>query len=41
MGLRERKRLATRQALGIAAMRLAIQHGLDGVRVEDIADAVL
>jgi len=40
MGLRERKRLATRQALGIAAMRLAIRHGLDGVRVEDIAEAV-
>jgi AcrR family transcriptional regulator len=36
-GLRERKKAATRRALGIAAMRLAVRHGLDNVLVEDIA----
>jgi AcrR family transcriptional regulator len=39
-GLRERKKVATRQALGYAAMRLAVDKGLDNVLVEDIADAV-
>ena len=39
-GLRERKKLATRQALGAAAMKLAIERGLDNVLVEDIAAAV-
>ncbi|TDW17781.1 TetR/AcrR family transcriptional regulator [Kribbella kalugense] len=38
-GLRERKKFATRQALGIAAMRLAIERGLENVLVEDIAAA--
>ena len=36
-GLRERKKAATRRSLGIAAMRLAVQRGLDNVLVEDIA----
>jgi AcrR family transcriptional regulator len=38
-GLRERKKAATRQALSSAAMRLAIERGLENVLVEDIADA--
>jgi AcrR family transcriptional regulator len=38
-GLRERKKIATRQALGVAAMRLAVEHGVDNVLVEDIAEA--
>jgi len=37
--LRERKKLATRRALGIAAMRLAIERGLENVVVDDIAAA--
>ena len=39
-GLRERKKLATKQALAAAATQLAIEHGLENVRVEDITDAV-
>jgi AcrR family transcriptional regulator len=39
VGLRERKKLATRHALGVAAMRLAVQHGVENVLVEDIAEA--
>ncbi|HEY2507375.1 MAG TPA: TetR family transcriptional regulator [Streptosporangiaceae bacterium] len=38
-GLRERKKVATRKALGVAAMRLAIDRGLENVLVEDIAEA--
>jgi AcrR family transcriptional regulator len=35
-GLRERKKLATRKALSDAALRLAIQRGLENVTIEDI-----
>jgi AcrR family transcriptional regulator len=40
VGLRERKKVATREALYRAAMELAIQRGFDGFTIEDIADAV-
>jgi AcrR family transcriptional regulator len=36
-GLRERKKVATREALGQAAMRLALSEGPEHVRVPDIA----
>lgn len=36
-GLRERKKRETRLALSHATIRLAVQHGLDNVSVEDIA----
>ncbi|ALG11525.1 TetR/AcrR family transcriptional regulator [Kibdelosporangium phytohabitans] len=38
-GLRERKKIATREALSAAALRLALEHGPDNVRVDDIATA--
>jgi len=39
VGLRERKKIATRRALGEAALRLALERGFGNVRVGDIADA--
>jgi AcrR family transcriptional regulator len=38
-GLRERKKQATRDALSWAALRLTVAHGLENVRVEEIATA--
>lgn len=38
-GLRERKKAATREALSAAAFRLAVEHGPENVRVDDIAEA--
>jgi len=38
-GLRERKKQATRVALREAALRLALEHGPENVRVDDIAEA--
>ncbi|KLJ04373.1 TetR/AcrR family transcriptional regulator [Streptomyces albidoflavus] len=38
-GLREQKKQATRAALREAALRLALEHGPENVRVDDIADA--
>ena len=35
-GLRERKKLAVRRALSSAAIRLAVERGLENVTIEDI-----
>ncbi|AIG76229.1 TetR family transcriptional regulator [Amycolatopsis japonica] len=40
LGLRERKKRAARRAMGEAALRLAMEKGVEQVRVEDIANAV-
>ena len=37
LGLRERKKLATRDAIGGAAVHLAVQRGLENITVEEIA----
>lgn len=37
-GLRVRKKVATRAAIGVAAWRLAVERGPERVRVEDIAE---
>lgn len=39
-GLRERKKRAARRALADAALRIALERGLDQLRVEDIANEV-
>ncbi|ARQ67616.1 TetR family transcriptional regulator [Streptomyces marincola] len=39
VGLRERKKRATRAALAEAAVRLAAEHGIENVTVEAISDA--
>jgi AcrR family transcriptional regulator len=37
--LRERKKQATREALRVAALRLALERGPENVRVDDVAEA--
>ncbi|WP_181777462.1 TetR/AcrR family transcriptional regulator [Amycolatopsis pittospori] len=40
LGLRERKKRAARRAMSEAALKLALEKGVEQVRVEDIASAV-
>ena len=40
LGLRERKKQAARRALAQAALRIALERGVDQLRVEDIANEV-
>ncbi|WP_026467705.1 TetR/AcrR family transcriptional regulator [Amycolatopsis alba] len=40
LGLRERKKRAARRAMSEAALKLAMEKGVEQVRVEDIANAV-
>lgn len=40
LGLRERKKRAARRALAEAALRIALERGVDQLRVEDIANEV-
>ena len=35
-GLRERKKLAVRQAMGSAALRLAVEQGLEAIEAERV-----
>ena len=37
LGLRERKRLATRRAIQLAALELVAEHGLGGVTIDEIS----
>ncbi|WP_375406828.1 TetR/AcrR family transcriptional regulator [uncultured Amnibacterium sp.] len=39
LGLREQKRLATKRALQLALLRLALERGFDSVTVEEVAQA--
>jgi AcrR family transcriptional regulator len=39
MGLREQKRIATKRALQVALLRLALERGFDSVTVEEVAQA--
>jgi AcrR family transcriptional regulator len=39
VGLREQKKAETREAISLAAVRLALERGLDGATVDDIAEA--